>query len=60
MAVSLHPREGGGTRVHVEWERRGTSAVGKLAVAMIRLTRGRPVAASMAKALRGLEQATGS
>ena len=57
VAATLHPRPGGGTRVHVEWDRTGTTPAGRLAVAIIRLTRGRPVAASIRKGLQRLERA---
>jgi len=56
VAVTLHPREGGGTRLHVEWERTGTTVPGKLMVGMIKLSNGRPVAASIKKALAKLER----
>ena len=56
VAATLHPLESGGTRVHIEWDRTGTTATGKFAVRMIRLTKGRPVAASMKKAFGKLER----
>jgi hypothetical protein len=57
VAATLHPRAGGGTRVHVEWDRTGTTAKGRFAVRLIRLTNGRPVAASLQKAFAELERA---
>lgn len=57
-AVTLHPRAEGGTRIHVEWDRRGVNLKGKLIVGLIRRTKGRPVAASLTKALRKLEEAS--
>jgi hypothetical protein len=47
VAATLHPREGGGTRVHVEWDRTGTTRAGRFAVRMVTLTKGRPVAGSI-------------
>lgn len=60
VEVTLHAREEGGTRVHIEWDRHGTNLAGRLAVGLIRLTKGKPVSSSFSKALQGLEQAKGS
>jgi hypothetical protein len=57
VAASLHPRDGDGTRVHIVWERSGTTLTGKIIIGMIALSRGKPVAASMRKALEALERA---
>ena len=56
VAATLHPRNGGGTRIHVEWDRSDTSFAGKLAMRLIALTQGRPVAASFRKALGRIER----
>jgi hypothetical protein len=55
VAATLHPSEGGGTRVHVEWERTGTTRSGRFAIWMIQATKGRPIAASLRKAFQKLE-----
>ena len=55
MAATLRPREGGGTRIEVHWERTPTSFVDKFAARLIVLTKGKPIAASLEKALRKLE-----
>ena len=55
VAATLHPREGGGTRVHVEWERTGTTRAGRFAVRLMTLTKGRPIGRSLEKGLRRLE-----
>lgn len=55
VAATLHPRDGGGTRVHVEWERTGTTIPGRLIVRLIALTKGKPLASSMSKAFAALE-----
>jgi hypothetical protein len=55
VSATLHPREGGGTRVDIHWERTGTTLVGKLIGRMIVLSKGKPVAASFEKAMRKLE-----
>jgi hypothetical protein len=57
VAATLHPREGGGTRVHISWDRVGTTSKGRFAIRMITLTRGRPIVASMRKAFDKLERA---
>jgi len=57
VAATMTPREDGGTRVHVEWERTGTTLMGRLVVKMIKLSKGKPVAASMRQAFEKLEQA---
>ena len=56
VAATLTPREGGGTRVHIEWERTGTTFMGRLLLRMIKLTGGRPLASSMRQAFEKLEQ----
>jgi hypothetical protein len=55
VAATMRPREAGGTRIEIHWERTPTSLTGKLAARVIVATRGRPVAASVEKALRKLE-----
>jgi len=57
VSATLHPHDGG-TRVDIHWERTGTTLVGKLVARMIAATNGKPVAASVEKALRRLERAT--
>lgn len=59
QAVSLYPRDRGGTRVHVVWERTGSTLLGKLVVRMIALSKGKPVASSLRQAFEGLEGAGG-
>jgi hypothetical protein len=52
VSATLHPRDGGGTRIRVHWERTGTSFLGKAIGRMIVLTKGKAVAASLEKGLR--------
>jgi len=59
-AVTLHPTKGGGTRVHIEWDRTGTTFGGKVAIRLIRWTKGKPVRSSVQKALHRLEQTQGT
>lgn len=56
VAATLHPREDGGTRVHVEWERTGTTVMGRILIRMIALTKGKPISSSVGKALDALEK----
>jgi hypothetical protein len=50
-AATLHPRDDGGTRLHIEWERTGTTFTGRLLIRLIALTRGKPIASGTRKAL---------
>jgi hypothetical protein len=56
VQAELHERGDGGTRVRLEWNRTGLNLRGKLAVALIRLLRARPVRASFEAGLRKLEE----
>jgi Polyketide cyclase / dehydrase and lipid transport len=60
VSAKVTPGEKGGSRIHVTWERTGTSFVGRLAAALIKLSNGKPVAASIKKALGKMEQASGT
>jgi hypothetical protein len=55
VEAKLSPRADGGTHIDVHWERTGTSLMGKVATRLIAATNGKPVKASVEKALRGLE-----
>ena len=55
VLVTLHPREDGGTRVHIHWSRTGSTFMGRVVVRMIAWTNGKPITASVEKALRALE-----
>jgi len=56
VSAAIAPRGDGGSRIHVIWNRTPTSMVGRLATAVIRLTRGKPIAASFRMAMAKLEQ----
>jgi hypothetical protein len=56
VVAHLLPRDDGGTRIRVEWDRTGTTPRGKFAEKLIRLTRGRLVASSLKGALRKMER----
>jgi polyketide cyclase/dehydrase/lipid transport protein len=57
VSAAFAPRPGGGTRVHVTWNRRPTTLAGRVATAFILATRGKPIAASFRMAMTKLEQA---
>jgi hypothetical protein len=50
VEAAVSPREGGGSHVHIVWNREGSTLLGKLVVRAIALTKGKPVADSMQKA----------
>jgi len=56
VSATLEPRDDGVTRVRIHWERTGTSLLGTFMCRMIVLSKGKPVAASVEKTLRRLEQ----
>ncbi len=55
VQADVKARAGGGSTVHVTWERWPTSAMGRFAMTMIVLTKGAPVKASIAKAFKKAE-----
>jgi hypothetical protein len=55
VSATITPWEGG-SRIHVVWDRTGTTLVGRVIVSMIKLSKGRPLAASIKKALDKLER----
>lgn len=57
LEAHLNPKAGGGTNVHIIWERQPTSPMGKLALGVIRLTKGGPVKASFKAAFKKAENA---
>jgi len=57
LEAHLKPKDGGGTNVHIVWDRTPTSAMGKLALGVIRLTKGGPVKSSFKAAFKKAEAA---
>jgi hypothetical protein len=55
VSATLSPTESGGTRIHIDWDRTATTFGGRIAVLIITATKGRPIAMSIAKALRKME-----
>jgi hypothetical protein len=58
VQATITPRKGGGSRVHIEWNRTPTSLAGRFTAFLIKASRGKPVAASFKKAMDRLERAT--
>lgn len=56
VSARVDPKEGGGSKIHVTWQRDGISLPAKLAVWMVKASRGGPVASSLKKGLKKLEQ----
>lgn len=54
MSARTEPDGAGGSSVHVVWDRRGVGLKGRSVVALMRLTSGRPLAASYRAALTQL------
>jgi hypothetical protein len=54
MSALVEPKSGGGSRVHITWSRSGAGLKGRMIVGIMRLTRGRPLARSLAGALAAL------
>jgi hypothetical protein len=57
VSAAISAREGGGSRIHITWNRTPTTFGGRVAALMIKATKGRPVASSFQKAMRNLEHA---
>lgn len=58
VSARVDSKEGGGSTIHLTWNREGKGPYG-IIIWLIALTKGRPVAASIKKALRNLERAGG-
>jgi hypothetical protein len=59
VSAAISPRNGG-SRIHVTWNRTPTSFAGRVATLLIRVTKGKPVAASFQKAMANLERTPAS
>jgi hypothetical protein len=53
--ATLHATDGGGTRIHLDWDRTATTWGGRIMVLLIKATNGKPLAMSVEKALRKME-----
>jgi hypothetical protein len=56
VSAAIAPRRGGGSRIHVVWNRTPTTFGGRFAAFVIVATKGRPVAASFQRAMKILGQ----
>jgi hypothetical protein len=59
VSATLRPRDGGGTRIDLHWERALTTTASKLIGRLVVLTGGKPFAQSFEKAMRKLERERG-
>ncbi|QGF24371.1 hypothetical protein [Raineyella fluvialis] len=57
VSAAIRPTPGGGSSVHITWNRTGSTVRGRLMCWMIRLSGGRPVAASFRRGLAAIERA---
>ena len=55
VSAAISPRHGGGSRIHITWNRTPTTFGGRMAAFVIVATRGRPVAASFQRAMKTLQ-----
>jgi hypothetical protein len=51
VSAQVYPGPGGGSRIHVTWNRTGVGLKGRLLVGIIKLSGGKPVAASIKQGL---------
>ena len=56
VSAAITPRPGGGSRVHIVWNRTPTTFGGRMAAFFIVRTKGRPVAGSFNRAMKILER----
>jgi hypothetical protein len=59
VSATISPKDQGGTHIHLVWNRTPTSFMGRIAMAMIMLTKGKPISASFEKTLNKLERQAG-
>ena len=59
VQATIKPRQGGGSRIHIEWNRTPSSLQGRIATILIKATNGKPIAASFKKAMDKLERDPG-
>src|SRR5439155_26082778 len=55
VSATITPRDGGGSKVHLTWDRTPTSFVGRLIMFMIVRSKGKPIVASFKKAMDKLD-----
>jgi hypothetical protein len=60
VAATIAPREGGGSRVHIEWNRTPTTLGARIVMLLILFSKGKPVASSFRRGMSRLEAGSGS
>lgn len=58
VQATISPRDGGGSDIHIVWNRTPTSFMGRIAALAIRMSKGGPVKSSFKKGLATLEHAS--
>jgi hypothetical protein len=58
VSAAIAPKPGGGSRVHVTWDRQPSSFMGRILMAMMKASNGRPIRLSMQKAFQKMEKAS--
>jgi hypothetical protein len=58
VSAAISDRPGGGSRIHITWNRTPTTFMGRVATFLITRTKGKPVAASFQKAMKNIERAS--
>ncbi|HEX2088731.1 MAG TPA: SRPBCC family protein [Actinomycetota bacterium] len=56
VSARVDPRTGGGSRIHVTWQREPITRMARLVVWFVKATKGKPVESSLRKGLRNLER----
>jgi hypothetical protein len=56
VSAAITRMAGGGSQIHVTWDRTPTSFMGRMAMALIRATKGKPIRASIEKALKKMQE----
>jgi hypothetical protein len=60
VSASISPRDGGGSVIHVVWNRTPTTFLGRMAARMIVWTKGRPVRSSFERGMRNVARELGA
>lgn len=58
VSAAITPKQGGGSHIHVHWDRTPSSFLGRVVMWLIRRSGGRPVATSMRRGLERIEAAS--
>jgi len=55
VSARIAPKAGGGSRIHLTWERTPTSFAGRIAMFLIKATNGKPLRSSIERGLRNVQ-----